>query len=323
MIRIIMMVLLALPVLTRANEPRRIYFDRLTTLCDTVIPLPACPSATEIGLEVRYTTGRSKPSAGLASNYASLIWSDADTTASWRATLRPGLSSTDEAVSTEFVNLSVWRGDSLVLSRDFDNISAAGGLSFCADITTRSATFAAGSALLSGLTAIEGQFAPSGRVAIGSAGCIDIVLAVEEIKEDMAASLLTPYSPEQLAAMTENSEPPQGIWQFLDRDTDSRRALAGGRYTLAVVRQPGGDAYDIIYISGAEVNSSAWIPGMKKGELRPTIFSNHYDLIWYDSQMRPIERDANASTEQGAILTLSFPALKSTLRFSRAFVNLP
>ncbi len=56
---------------------------------------------------------------------------------------------------------------------------------------------------------------------------------------------------------------------------------------------------------------------MLKGRLKPTIFVGHYDLEWIDSTFAPIDRDIHATITDGAILTLSFPLLKTTLRFSR------
>ncbi len=39
--------------------------------------------------------------------------------------------------------------------------------------------------------------------------------------------------------MTERRpDSPIGVWEYLDRDTDSRRALAGGRYRSEYHRQP-------------------------------------------------------------------------------------
>lgn len=60
---------------------------------------------------------------------------------------------------------------------------------------------------------------------------------------------------------------------------------------------------------------------MLKGRLRPTIFENHYTLEWIDSEFRTMTEDMHADIEQGAILTLSFPLLKTTLRFSKVPVS--
>ena len=121
--------------------------------------------------------------------------------------------------------------------------------------------------------------------------------------------------------MTERRpDSPIGVWEYLDRDTDSRRALAGGRYRLGIIPAADGAAgdYDIVYLGGAEVNSQRWKPGMIKGRLKAMPFAAHWDLLWYDSDMRLISRDINASMEQNSILSLNFPLMKSTIRFYRA-----
>ena len=56
---------------------------------------------------------------------------------------------------------------------------------------------------------------------------------------------------------------------------------------------------------------------MLKGRLRPGIFENHYSLEWIDAEFEPVTEDIHADISQGAILTLSFPLLKTTLRFSK------
>jgi len=320
---IIFLSILMSAVLAPAKEPERTYIDEIAGLCDSIITLPVQPHSSKTSIEIRYSPAKSKPSAGLSPNYVSIIWADTDSSLTWRAELRPGQSSTDDAVSDRFLCLRVIRanhsGDSTVHEAAFHDIlkNSDAEISFCAEITPTSASFAAGSSTLEELTAIEGSFNPSVSAAVKAAGCVSFSMIVIETHKDMAAALATDYTEEQIRALATTSGSPEGIWLFLDRDTDSRRALAGGRYRLGIVKQKDSPNYDIIYLDGAQVNASAWRCGMKKGELTPTIFSDHYDLLWYDSHMEPIEYDANASVSQGAVLTLSFPLMKSTLRFSR------
>ncbi len=116
-----------------------------------------------------------------------------------------------------------------------------------------------------------------------------------------------------------SADPVEGYWRYLDRQNDPQYARLGGRYVLAVVKnEMSGGYYDVIYISGAETMAGRWTPGMLKGNLYPTVFQFHYDLCWYDSTFEPITRDIHASVTDNAILTLSFPLLKATLRFSKA-----
>lgn len=98
------------------------------------------------------------------------------------------------------------------------------------------------------------------------------------------------------------------------------------------------DNYDIIYVSGAVTLADTWQPMMLKGALRSTIFDGHYDLEWIDSTMQPMTTDLHATLDYsqgaygdgastsvpsgsvsltGSMLTLNFPLLKTTIRFSK------
>lgn len=113
-----------------------------------------------------------------------------------------------------------------------------------------------------------------------------------------------------------SADPMEGFWEYLDRSTDPAKAVTGGSYTLATVRS--GDAYDIVYIKGAEVASAAWRPLQLKGRLKPTIFKGNYDMEWITASMQTISKDADAQlSDDGAILTLRFPALGAQVRLRR------
>lgn len=107
----------------------------------------------------------------------------------------------------------------------------------------------------------------------------------------------------------------EGFWTYLDRDNDVKKAKCGGRYTFALVKNANG--YDIIYISGAETNSTKWKCGIIKGQLRNTIFNNHYDLFWHDAMFETISTDAHADIIDNVILSLQFPLYDTTIRFSK------
>jgi hypothetical protein len=107
------------------------------------------------------------------------------------------------------------------------------------------------------------------------------------------------------------------IRTHLDRENNPDKARIGGSYTLSTVWNPGHNCYDIIYLSGAEVNAKEWKPGMIKGYLQPTIFQDHFNLIWYDALCKPIEHDCNATISQSAILELNFPLMETGIRLSR------
>ena len=142
-------------------------------------------------------------------------------------------------------------------------------------------------------------------------------LVALETEIDPAATLQTDWTLESLTAYLVGSrDETEAIWDFLDADTDDRRARRGGRYSVATVSNPDG-GYDLIYLGGAEVGSDRWRPGMIKGRLKPTIFKDHYDVVWYDAVLEPILTDVSCFVDQKAILSVSFPRYRSTLRFSR------
>lgn len=117
-----------------------------------------------------------------------------------------------------------------------------------------------------------------------------------------------------------SNDPAEGYWQYLDREMEEKKVKLGGRYTIAVVKNMD-DGYDIIYISGAVVNSRNWHTGMLKGRLTKTTFIDEYDMVWYDSDMKYMPNDLSAGVENGSILSLRFPTLNSQIRFSKVRVN--
>ena len=149
---------------------------------------------------------------------------------------------------------------------------------------------------------------PGSRVAIERA-----VLTIENEKQVAPTSRWTREALDEYFNVT--SDPLEGYWKYLDRDMTDEWLRLGGRYTLAVVRAD--DGYDLIYIDGAQVKKSMWHEGMLKGHMSKTIFSGNYDATWIDATMEPIEKDVQATIENGVILTLNFPVYKSQVRFDK------
>lgn len=146
------------------------------------------------------------------------------------------------------------------------------------------------------------------RVAIERA-----VLTIENEKQVAAITIWTREALDEYFAMS--ADPVEGYWKYLDRDMEDQWLRLGGRYTLAVVRSDTG--YDIIYIDGAQVKKSFWHEGMLKGHMTKTVFSGNYDATWIDATMEPIEKDVQATIENGVILTMNFPVFKSQVRFAK------
>lgn len=144
------------------------------------------------------------------------------------------------------------------------------------------------------------------------------VLSMNSICEyDKSISLQTSWTLEELYNKISNKSGIEGVWKYLDRQTDSRYTRLGGNYTIATVEEDDGTV-SIIYLSGAQTNRVNWQSCMKKGQLYKTPLIDNYDLKWYDSQMNSINNESYATLEQdGNILTVNFPLLKSSLRFVR------
>lgn len=138
---------------------------------------------------------------------------------------------------------------------------------------------------------------------------------------------LTPkgvYSIAELTDAINNSDDiSEGYWSYLDRDTDPTSVGLGGNYRLATLRRPDG-AIEIIYLSGARHNKDFWKPMMLKGLLKPTIFTNHYDLIWYDAYGSRISDETSADIIDGSIIRLNFPLMRNAqIRLGRIISHNP
>lgn len=116
----------------------------------------------------------------------------------------------------------------------------------------------------------------------------------------------------------------EGLWRYLDRDTDLRKLNLGANYMLATVTAPDG-SIEILYLghSGdASTNLKRWQPLMIKGRLTPTIFIGHYDLVWYDAFGSKIIYETSADIIDGAILKVNFPTQGGSVRFQKTPMNL-
>lgn len=162
---------------------------------------------------------------------------------------------------------------------------------------------------------------------VRSRGTTAVELIVTETVPDPAAALSTGKTPPEIAGIFNWRQPegPEGIWHFLDRDTDNRSIRLGGEYTIAIVADeessPGNNApkgYTIIYFDGARVENGSWKPGMKKGRLTATSFQNHYNLSWITADMQYLDTECNARlSDDKSIISFNFPIYGSTVRFSR------
>ncbi len=154
-------------------------------------------------------------------------------------------------------------------------------------------------------------------IIVGSGAKINLTNAVLEFIPSPQIALKSLWDAENLDKyFAEHNDIYEGYWDYLDRTLDETRLRIGGRYRIALVKSDCG--YDIIYVDGAKVNDSAWVPGMIKGKLRDTRFEGQYDLEWNDALMKPFNIDVYARIIDNVILELNFPIQKSKIRFSKA-----
>lgn len=155
---------------------------------------------------------------------------------------------------------------------------------------------------------------------IMSRGCFHPVMVMDEVEAEPSRVLATEWSYDGILSYLtrrQGADPVEGIWKYFDRSNNPVKGMVGGSYTLATVRNAGG-GYDIIYLDGARTARGQWHAGMIKGRLAPTIFKEHFDLVWYDAMMNPVSDDANASiTREGVLLEVALPVYETIIRFSR------
>lgn len=324
---IITLAAITLCVTVRVSAERK-YHDAVTELCDTVMILdtPPQPSLT-MAAETRGRIPSAKRLYGQSECRFGVIWNAVDESEFHYATLRPVDDDAYDNVSdTRHVLLEVGKmdqGDNTIiftrsLTSDIGLSDADNSIAVETDCRSGLSHIYAGNKglnLVAETTVIPVRNAGLGLICDGAA---EISLAVTETEPDLSSQLYTAWTVDLLKASVTHSEakPVEGFWKYLDRDNDRAYARPGGEYRIAVISNDSG-GFDIIYIDGARINASEWETGMLKGRLTPTIFTDHYDLIWYDSSMRPVDRECSATVEQGAILRLDFPLLKTSIRYSK------
>lgn len=313
-----------------ATTPERIYHDSCCNLPDTMVMIPLAESpCLSKSLEIRGTCApEGRKNADMKSAYG-IAWNltGDPSVPYYRAMLSPVADTGRDAVSEQRgVELVIQRVSPAanatstisrhVLSDDIETLRCDNSLAVEIDCRSGEATMLAGDKDLKTISSVPSS--ASGSFAVISRGRASVDLIVTETVADYSALLATPWTADSLLETL--SEPdrnaPQGIWTYLDRDNDQRYCRLGGEYNIAIVDDNNG-GFDIIYLDGATTGASQWNTGMRKGHLRPTMFRNHYDLVWYDATMNVIQSEASATMEQDAILRLDFPLLKSSMRFSR------
>lgn len=305
------------------------YHDSVTSLQDSVVWLSeGVADAIAQAVEVRLSLSEYRDGQGQGREEAGVTWSDSEDLSVWySATLSPGNEDAGHIGDFRYMLLAVRRHtpDSVrtIFSKKLTHdISPERGYnSICAEIRHGDGTVEiyCGNHELHPVTSI-GMPMTSCRTRMGlfASGKAEISLAVTDCETDIKETHpRTDVSGVLAKLSTTEGCTAEGVWRYLDRENDERFGRPGGLYTLAVTPDAAGEL-DIVYLDGASVNADQWQPGMIKGKLSPTRFRGNYNMTWYDSMFGQIQSECYAQVDdQGEILTLSFPLLKSQMRFMR------
>ncbi len=305
-------------------ETVRHYLDSLTSLTDSTLTVEFPDDRlSSQAIEIRASLPDAEIGAPLVA--FGILWDiDSVSGSYYQAMLRPtGYRDEDNVVDRRYVDLTVSRhserGDSIIHSsrhrEGFGLERKENTLGVDIDRTTGKVLIYGGNEQPESLFEMTCPLPLHRGMAIRAEGKAEISLAMSEYQTPADAGLQTPWTLDELEAHFRKSAAPQGFYRYLDRKNDPRYCRMGGNYIIALTASTDG-GYDIIYISGARQNESEWQCGMLKGHLYPTIFRNHFDLKWFDSEMNALSEECSADLEQDAILTINFPLLKSSFRFA-------
>lgn len=312
----------------QSHWAERTYYETPVTLRDSSVTLiPGHEhSPQSLCVEAR---GAMKSGIGERSGLAPSFWGMKVTLGSdtLLVTLRHGNTDFGDLLDKRFTRISVCRNEDEVEATDFtdDFATSSGGyntLLLEIDGGSSMLKLSGGSHSCVRLMEIpfEGVNLSKTEASVWAKGELALSSFSTEISMAPESVLATSWTRESLADyLSRSTDPVEGYWEYLDRKNDPQYARLGGRYVMAVVKSAvDAEHYDLVYLSGAETLASRWSPFMLKGHLIPTVFQSHYDLHWYDSTFEPITTGVHASITDNAILTLSFPLLKTVLRFSKA-----
>lgn len=149
-------------------------------------------------------------------------------------------------------------------------------------------------------------------------------ITVSELDVSNSSSENETLTEEEILSKLSDSDSPglklklSGLYSLYDFEQDDSYALLGGSYRLAVVPAEEAGFFDLYYLDGAKANSSLWKSGMKKGRLRPTSFSNIFDVDWCDAEGEWMLHDVQAEYDPMLhTMTVKFPYQNSSMRFKQ------
>lgn len=298
---------------------RRLSALTLSFLC-AVIAQAQCLRADSLELyevgkpvdELIYRVGVRRPKG--SDFRLTVLWNYVDSTRLRRAEFDIPATAHDDALTSPRL---LWRiverrdgVDSLVAKGDDALRDPAGTFTFSLTATSAGARLRAGSTTLA--VDIPVAFDRDSTASLGLLASRDVSMS-EHTLRTVDAPALPPY-PAPTAdierRIAESADPAEGIWVYLDRDTDPEKANPARVYTLATVAD-GNGAYTIVDISDPAAP-------VVKGSMVPLPFDGHYTLLWDAADGRRLDTDNGAViSHAGSVLSLSFPLHSATIRFYR------
>ena len=300
-------------------KSERAYHKAPLELKDTAVTVanPLGPDHTGMLAVQVSAASHSRPRPGEAADYWSVTLNDAEGRPQTSVVIRPLNTSFGDLLDRHIVCLTVTRADSVLCRRETDLSTKGGDFNTLRLTVSDSLEIHAGKEMPCHICTLPaGPMATS--VSFISTGRSTLSLFALEADRSRLSRLGSGWTSDSLRSrLASPADPHEGIWHYLDRQNDPRYAIPGGRYSLALVSD-GKGGYDIIYMGGAVTLASEWSETMLKGHMAPTPFADHYTLSWIDAEGELIHGDTTADlTAEGSILSLSFPLLKTTLRFAR------
>ena len=243
-----------------------------------------------------------------------LLWNYVDSTRLRRAEFDIPATAHDDAITSPRL---LWRRggiDSLVAKGDDALRDPAATFTLSLTASSAGARLRAGSTTLA--VDIPVTFDRDSTASLGLIASRDVSISEHTIRT-VDAPRLRPY-PAPTAdierRIAESADPAEGIWVYLDRDTDPAKANPARVYILATVAGANG-AYTIVDISERAAP-------VVKGSMAPLPFDGHYTLIWHAADGRRLDTDNGAViSHAGSVLSLSFPMHSATIRFYRRPAN--
>lgn len=292
------------------KDVERYYHDEISHIGALPVLVSFDTAATSKAIEIRVRPeGRNRQSEW------SIEWLGG--CSAWTISVAPNLNSPTEDLKDEGFLITTSRDGEKIASKSLVNgISAGPGAnSLLVEWQDTSTDIYFGSDRLQPVYTLTTSL-PRSELLIKSNGSMAVEELITEEGKEARNKALTTWTEESISDRMIRAIKPEGIWEFLDRENDPKSARLGGRYSFALIRD--NDTYLIIYCNGAEINRSQWRTGMLKGKLMPTKFKGQYNLLWYDSMFTDRGDEGYATIdEESQLLTIYFPILKATLRFTR------